>query len=333
MNKALLNNHTSIPLSASGIAAKGIPAGSTTPFTTASDVSVAIITRNRIADLRVLLAELNRQRYIPRTIIVIDNASADDTSGIAEEYSGRIPLRYFRCEEIGVNPARNMALHRCGTRYIAFIDDDAIPDKEWLAELQAMINSNPGAAAIVGVKDNYYPDELIPSVIQFTSRDIAMDRDRLGERVLSPTIMDTCNLLLDLETLKRHNLSFAGGFSRGEDRHLGHQLMHRNLPIIFAERSIVWHKWPRGLRAYVRLRWLGGQAPLHIRMSIGERTYKADTQQRNEHFRIGALLRRRIPSCWPFTKRALFVALVAAGIIISKCGYHYARIFYHRHDT
>ncbi|MBD3314862.1 MAG: hypothetical protein GF344_03685 [Chitinivibrionales bacterium] len=49
--------------------------------TTADEVSVAIITRNRIADLRAVLSELNAQQWVPRTIMVIDNASSDGTAG------------------------------------------------------------------------------------------------------------------------------------------------------------------------------------------------------------------------------------------------------------
>jgi cellulose synthase/poly-beta-1,6-N-acetylglucosamine synthase-like glycosyltransferase len=65
--------------------------------------------------------------------LVIDNCpSTDATRRLVEDYSR---VRYVREDRPGLNIARNRALHEAQGEIVAFTDDDAAPDPNWLRAL------------------------------------------------------------------------------------------------------------------------------------------------------------------------------------------------------
>src|SRR2546421_689464 len=104
------------------------------------DVSVVVCTYNRAALLRDALASLGvlqtdgRFRY---EILVVDNASSDETPAVIEEEAARspVPMRGVREARPGVACARNRGVQETAAPWIAFFDDDQIADPGWLAEL------------------------------------------------------------------------------------------------------------------------------------------------------------------------------------------------------
>lgn len=94
-------------------------------------VSVLIPTRNRAGLLRATIASVLAQTFQDFEIVIIDDASDDDTpSVIAGLADARI--RYFRhAENLGEAASRNAGLAHADGEYIAFLDDDDtwLPDK------------------------------------------------------------------------------------------------------------------------------------------------------------------------------------------------------------
>ena len=90
-----------------------------------SCVSIIMNCYNGEKYLREAIDSVYAQNYEHWEIIFWDNASTDNTSQIAQSYDSR--LKYF-CAEVNTNlgPARNMALEKAKTTYIAFLDSDDI---------------------------------------------------------------------------------------------------------------------------------------------------------------------------------------------------------------
>ena len=88
-------------------------------------VSIIMNCYNGEKFLREAIDSIYAQTYQHWEIIFWDNASTDGTSQIAQSYDSR--LRYF-CAEVNTHlgPARNMALEKAKTTYIAFLDSDDI---------------------------------------------------------------------------------------------------------------------------------------------------------------------------------------------------------------
>jgi glycosyltransferase involved in cell wall biosynthesis len=92
-------------------------------------VSVVVPTRNRITDLECCLEALNRLDPAPMEIIVVD--SAPEGEG-AREVALRWGARYLRENEPGASRARNRGALAALGDIVAFTDDDAAPDANWL---------------------------------------------------------------------------------------------------------------------------------------------------------------------------------------------------------
>jgi GT2 family glycosyltransferase len=98
-------------------------------------VTAAVCTRNRPADLIKCLNSLVNLPDDGQEILVIDNCPADDAS---EHVVRRFPsVRYVRENRAGLDCARNRALREARGQIIAFIDDDAVADKNWLRRIAA----------------------------------------------------------------------------------------------------------------------------------------------------------------------------------------------------
>jgi len=110
-------------------------------------VSVLIVTRNRSARLGEALRSLTTQTRPPDQVVVVDNASNDDTAEVAMSFADRLLLEVVREERIGIPFARNAGLEACSGDVVASMDDDCIADPSWLAELEAPLLKDPDLGA------------------------------------------------------------------------------------------------------------------------------------------------------------------------------------------
>jgi glycosyltransferase involved in cell wall biosynthesis len=95
--------------------------------------TVAVCTRDRPHDLKRCLDALMQLPDIGQEFLVIDNCPASDTTNqLVKNYSR---VRYIREEKPGLNIARNRALIEASHEIVAFTDDDAVPDSNWLNAL------------------------------------------------------------------------------------------------------------------------------------------------------------------------------------------------------
>ncbi len=96
-------------------------------------VSVIVPTRNRGARLAATIDSLLAQTY-PREryeIIVVDNDSSDDTKSVIHAYPS---VRYeFANHRHSSYAARNRGIEAARSEVLAFIDDDAVAEPDWIA--------------------------------------------------------------------------------------------------------------------------------------------------------------------------------------------------------
>ncbi len=113
--------------------------------------SVIVCTHNRSSLLsegvpQVLAQQLPAGGY---EVLIVDNASSDDTPerarDLIERYPGRV--RYARENRLGLSSARNAGIRHANGLIIAFIDDDAVPDQGWLASLVSAFDDPAVACA------------------------------------------------------------------------------------------------------------------------------------------------------------------------------------------
>jgi glycosyltransferase involved in cell wall biosynthesis len=102
--------------------------------------SVIICTRNRAAYLGNTIRKAAAQKLSNGNfeIVVVDNGSTDHTSDVVRECQSAITtvkIRYVIETEVGLSVARNRAIRESNGQILCFLDDDAVPQPEWLARL------------------------------------------------------------------------------------------------------------------------------------------------------------------------------------------------------
>jgi glycosyltransferase involved in cell wall biosynthesis len=114
-------------------------------------ISVVIGTRNRAPLLRITLEHLRGQDYAPGDeVIVVDNASSDDTRdvviGAARHYP--VPLTYLREDRLGKSAAVNRGVGEARGDVLALTDDDVMAAPDWIATIRRVFSS--GAVDLAG---------------------------------------------------------------------------------------------------------------------------------------------------------------------------------------
>ncbi len=114
------------------------------------ELTVCICTHDRPRYVRDCLDGLARQT-VPRdrfTLLIVDSASAERTelAALAQAHDARL----IRLDRPGVSLARNAGAWAARTRYIAYIDDDAIPAPDWIECILAAIARPGRPPALIG---------------------------------------------------------------------------------------------------------------------------------------------------------------------------------------
>lgn len=116
--------------------------------------SVVICTHNRCEYLADTLESLVNQAYPSDAyeIIVVDNASTDHTRSSVEKIksSASVSVRYIYKSEQGLSIARNAGARESKFENIAYIDDDAVANSDWLSNLAKAYEQNNEVSCVGG---------------------------------------------------------------------------------------------------------------------------------------------------------------------------------------
>src|SRR5437773_1601164 len=105
-------------------------------------VSVVVCTHNGARTIRDCCEGLRRLAYPDLEVIVVDDGSTDATAAIVREYG----FRLIRTANRGLASARNTGFFVASGEIVAYIDDDAYPDPQWLTYLAATFMKTDHAA-------------------------------------------------------------------------------------------------------------------------------------------------------------------------------------------
>ncbi|MGE1008027.1 glycosyltransferase [Bacillus cereus] len=116
-------------------------------------LTIAICTFNRVNLLVETIQSLSNLKNISDAqVIIVDNNSTDSTKGQVEELIRDLSydLEYVNEKRQGLSYARNAAIQKANCEYIAFLDDDAIPDSEWINTIISAFEEDDTLYAIGG---------------------------------------------------------------------------------------------------------------------------------------------------------------------------------------
>jgi glycosyltransferase involved in cell wall biosynthesis len=246
-------------------------------------LSVAVCTYNRAALLNRVLDSLANQTPSNHEveILIVDNGSTDETNQVVNQRTALDPrIRYVVEREPGIAHARNRALTEARGDYLAFIDDDAWADADWLENLLAPIQSvSPSPDCVVGPvslvwegnRPDWFPDRF----------ESLLCRYEMGN---APRFLDADGYLLTTNSLfHRETLLKLGGMRTdlghkrksllgGEDNDIFKRLIANGYRVYYQPSAHVNHPVPKERQTHRfllrRLFWDGASQPLFERGSV-----------------------------------------------------------------
>lgn len=120
-----------------------------------AQVTVLIVNWNSGAMLKHCLECLASQSLQPARIIVIDNASTDDSLAHLHPHPAVMVLP--QQNNLGFAAANNLGLKHCTTELVALLNPDAFPQPDWLAALVSAARRHPECAAFGSIQ-TCHPD-------------------------------------------------------------------------------------------------------------------------------------------------------------------------------
>ncbi|HWF52703.1 MAG TPA: glycosyltransferase [Solirubrobacteraceae bacterium] len=213
------------------------------PGPTAPRVSVLICTYNGARTLGETCAAVSRLDYPDVEVIVVDDGSTDDSARIAEHYGSRV----ISTDNRGLSSARNTALAAATGEIVAFLDDDAMPDPDWLTYLVDTFARTDFAA--VGGPNLPVPGDgaVADAVAAAPGNPIhVLVGDREAEHIPG------CNSAFRTSALREID-GFDPQFrTAGDDVDVCWRLQDRGWRIGYSPAAVVWHHRRTTVRGYLR---------------------------------------------------------------------------------
>jgi glycosyltransferase involved in cell wall biosynthesis len=134
-------------------------------------------------------------------ILVIDNASTDNTREIVSRFQDQPNLGYIYESKLGLSHARNTGWQKAKGDVIAYLDDDAIACSEWLELIVETFHSVPNAGAVGGRVEPIWEEpppawindfmQRFLSVLDWSDTPIALDDNKylVGANISFPRII------------------------------------------------------------------------------------------------------------------------------------------------
>ncbi len=216
---------------------------------TTQSVVAVVVTHNRCVLLRGCLRALRAQTSTPETIVVVDNASTDDTAEVirTEGQSPGVPVRACIVEAtIGGAGGFALGMERAlelGSDWIWLMDDDSKPEPEALAELLAAatrLRDSPGGPIGFLASRVLWTDGM-PHAMNTPGR---MSR---GAAPTSPPGLEPVDyasfvsLLVNATAVRACGLPIAEFFIGSDDVEFSWRLTRGGFAGYHVERSRVWH--------------------------------------------------------------------------------------------
>ncbi|HEX5505872.1 MAG TPA: glycosyltransferase [Thermomicrobiales bacterium] len=263
--------HDGLPAS-EALDARGLPPGDTPPscaterarcLAGAPFVSVVVPTHNRPEQVAACLRSVLASDYPRYEVVVVDNAPASAATAdlIRREFGGDARVRYLREDRPGASWARNRGLLAARAEYVAFIDDDVVVDRHWLAALVAGFSRAADVACVTG---NILPRELeTPAQVWleerggfsrgFAPRVFDLAAHRPPRRLYPYCAMvfgSGANMAFRAATLRALGgfdpaLDPAGPARGGEDFSAFFEVIARGHRLVYEPAALVWHRHHR----------------------------------------------------------------------------------------
>ena len=182
-------------------------------------------------------------------------------AGVVAPFRERMTVALVRKENAGPATARNAGAAKAKGMFLAFTDDDCLPDSSWLSAFAKRFADAPhdmiGGRTVNALLDNHFStasQELISYLYDYYAR-------AYGQ----PRLFTSNNLAIPAGRFREIG-GFDAGFAlaAGEDRELCDRWLHRGLKMTYAADAVVRHTHALNFRSFWRQHFNYGRAALRF---------------------------------------------------------------------
>jgi len=183
-------------------------------------------------------------------VILVDDGSIDNTTGIAEDYSVKI----IKQSNQGPAAARNTGAHEAKGDVLVFTDSDCEIDNKFIETILTPFEQNQ---QIVGVQGSYRTKQE-----QFVARFAQVEIETRYKKMAKNQSIDFIGTYA--AAYEREVFRNCGGFdtcfpqASGEDADFSYKLQKEGYKMIFKRGAFVYHRHPSTLRKYLRSKFYRG---------------------------------------------------------------------------
>jgi GT2 family glycosyltransferase len=214
-------------------------------------VSVIVCTHNGERTLSQCLERLRGLAYPDFEVIVVDDGSTDGSADIARAHGATL----VQTEHRGLSFARNAGVERATGEVVAFLDDDAYPDPDWLHYVAAALRAN-GHAGVGGPNIPPEDDGLVADCVAAAPGGPihVLISDREAEH------LPGCNM-----AFRKSALEEIGGFDErfrvaGDDVDVCWRLQESGRTLGFSAGAVVMHRRRDSVWRYLKQQYGYGKA-------------------------------------------------------------------------
>lgn len=216
-------------------------------------VSIIIVNFNAKDYLKQCLDAVYNNHYPNYEVIVVDNGSDDGSRELLQDYQSRYQhlQNIFLDKNMGPAYARNQAVHKANGKYLAFLDNDARPDPDWLFQPIEIMEKDKSVAAcqckllLMNEPDRYdYGGEyisqlgfLVQRVLEGYVDDGKYDQQ---EEILAAK---SAGMVLRKDVFEKVGGLDDDYFIYMEETDLGWRMWLAGYRVVFSPQSKVWHEF------------------------------------------------------------------------------------------
>lgn len=210
--------------------------------------SIVIPTYSRPDQLGTCLQALSGLAYPPDRleVLVVDDGGEVPLDAVVTPFRSDLALTLIRQPNAGPAAARNTGAARARGEFLAFTDDDCLPDPDWLMDLAQILSRAP--ESMVGGTTLNAASSLYSATSQLI---LEVVYRHYNANPLRARFVASNNMALSARGFREIG-GFDPGFRTAEDRDLCDRWLHRGSRIIFTPTAKVRHVRHLNARAFCR---------------------------------------------------------------------------------
>lgn len=211
-------------------------------------ISVVICTYNREKHLVNVLAAISEQSFEKEgfEVIVVDNNSTDSTTNVCQEFKHKHPnIQFIRVLEKkpGLSNARNKGITSARSDIIAFIDDDAMPRKDYVEKIFHYTQLYPDYCYFGGkILPKYEKGSEPPWLSKYLEKIVSkVDMGKKVRRFPNKSYPIGCNMIFRKQVFMKYGYFNPELQKRGDDKYIYYLLRKHHIHPLYCPDIIVDH--------------------------------------------------------------------------------------------